>query len=104
MKPPIRRYQGGTVADRIAAAIVDAGPPGPWQLRAACADTPGLMDATDPPEVFHALAVCSTCPVVHQCRSWADTETDYAGVAGGQVYTNRRRTRRTRPTTQSHAS
>lgn len=81
-----------TVA-RIAEAIVETGQD-PWQFHAACIKDPEKMSATRPPLVWEALALCAQCPVVAQCRQWADEETGYVGVAGGAAYTSRRRQRR----------
>lgn len=83
-------YRGGTVNDRIARAVIDTGHD-PWQAEAACQDSPGLMDHTTAPEVFAALQLCLDCPVAKQCSSWAASEPDYAGVAGGLVYSGKRR-------------
>lgn len=80
------------MAERIARKYVEAVPDerdDSWMMRASCAAQPGLMDATTAPEVFDALAVCATCPVVQQCRAWANTEEHFIGVAGGKVYTDR---------------
>lgn len=82
-----------TVA-RIAAAIVDHADE-PWQFHAACTDKDAAtMSATRPPLVWEALALCAQCPVIEQCREWAEGEADYVGVAGGAAYTSRRRDRR----------
>lgn len=82
-----------TVA-RIAAAIVDTNEE-PWQFYAACAGKDAAtMSATRPPLVWEALAICAQCPVVAQCREWAEGETEYVGVAGGASYTSRRSSRR----------
>lgn len=84
--------QEETVA-RIAAAIIKTDDE-PWQFHAACLDQAATMSATRPPHVWDALAICATCPVLAQCQQWADGERDYVGVAGGAVYTSRRRGRR----------
>lgn len=79
--------------DRIASAIVETDDE-PWQFHAACIDSPASMNATRPPLVWDALATCASCPVLEQCRQWAEEERDYVGIAGGAVYTSRRRNRR----------
>lgn len=66
----------------------------PWPARAACASTPSLVDHTRPPEVWKALELCASCPVMVQCLEWAESEPDYVGVAGGVVWTSKRRRRR----------
>lgn len=77
---------------RIAQAIIDSGEE-PWQAQAACQGLPELVDATRPPEVWDGLALCAHCPVITQCRQWAQTETDYVGIAGGRVWTTKHRGR-----------
>lgn len=90
---PRDTYEGATVADRIALAIVGQGSD-PWQGRAACRDDAGLMDATVPPAVFDALTKCAGCPVIAQCDAWVRSEPDYVGVAAGLVFKSRRATER----------
>lgn len=90
------------MADRIAATVAEyteAGAELPWQFRAACGDPelisdPELMDATRPPRVWDAMAVCKRCPVVAECAEWAEAELSYEGVAGSKVYTDKSRRRR----------
>lgn len=94
---------GQTTADRIAHATARQDTD-PWPFHAACADTPQLMDATRPPLVHQALALCATCPVIQQCRTWAEDETDYVGVAGGALYTSRHSHRRSTTHTLQTAS
>lgn len=54
-----------------------------WQHQAACADHTELFDAGGGLErEVRALLVCSTCPVMAQCRTWALT-VDVDGVCGG---------------------
>lgn len=81
------------LVDRIAGAIVDSGRQ-PWQLDAACAGQPTMIDATRPPKVWDGLALCARCPVITQCRTWAEDESEYVGIAGGVVWTSRHRNRR----------
>ena len=80
------------IVARIARAIIETGQE-PWQLRAACAGQPELGDATRPPAVWDGLALCASCPVITECRRWAQTETDYVGIAGGRVWTTKHRGR-----------
>lgn len=61
-----------------------------WADRAACAGHPELTDERTKLRARQALELCRQCPVVEQCRAWADTERTYVGVAGGRVYTERR--------------
>lgn len=81
------------LVERIASALVDD-PHAPWPARAACAKTPGVVDNTRPPKVWDALELCAGCPVSAQCLEWAETEPSYVGVAGGVVWTSKRRRRR----------
>lgn len=61
-----------------------------WADRAACAGHPELTDERTKLRARKALELCRRCPVVEQCRAWADAEGTYVGVAGGRVYTERR--------------
>lgn len=83
----------GDTVGRIARAIIDSGTD-PWQAAAVCRDNPQLIDATRVPEVWDGLRLCASCPVIEQCRAWAESETDYVGIAGGQVYTTKHGRRR----------
>lgn len=83
----------GDTSTRISRVILD-NDLDPWQLHAACAGSPEATDQTRPPRVWDALALCAGCPVIEQCRQWAEDEPDYVGVAGGAVYTTRHRNRR----------
>lgn len=78
----------GDTVSRIAQAIIDTGTD-PWQAQAHCQDNPRLIDATRVPEVWDGLRLCADCPVIAQCRAWAEAETDYVGIAGGRVYTSK---------------
>lgn len=90
--------------DRIAAAVVVSDTEEPWPFYAACTNQPETMDNTRPPLVWDALTICASCPVVEQCRRWAETETEYVGVAGGAVWTSRHRGRRSTRTIDTAAS
>lgn len=79
---------GDKIVTRIARAMLDAGTT-TWQTRAECQGMPELMDSTRPPDVFEGLSLCARCPVRAECRAWAEDETDYVGIAGGQVYTTK---------------
>jgi hypothetical protein len=85
----------------------DVQPPGPWVAKAACRGRHDLMcyNATnvlsDPPARFkteteQAVAICLTCPVITECRSWALTTPDPAfdHVAGGLTPWERRKIRK----------
>lgn len=85
--------------DRIAAAIIATGQD-PWQARAQCGGQPELMDQTEAPRVWDALALCQQCPVSRECAQWVAQERDYVGVAAGKVY----RTARSRGRTLKKAS
>jgi hypothetical protein len=74
----------------------DVQPPGPWVAKAACRGRSDLMCYTqinviaERPGKFTAatetaVAICLTCPVIAECRSWALTTPDPAvdHVAGG---------------------
>lgn len=93
---------GDDTVTRIARAII-ASDEQPWQLDATCAGTPELTDATRPPKVWDGLALCARCPVINQCRQWAEDETTYVGIAGGHVWTSKHRNRRS-TTTGLHIS
>lgn len=80
-------------ANRVAAAVVETDDV-PWQFHAACIDDAAAMNTTRPPKVWDALKVCAGCPVITRCRQWAEEESEYVGIAGGAVYTSRRRDRR----------
>ncbi|WKN47172.1 WhiB family transcriptional regulator [Nocardioides sp. Arc9.136] len=59
-----------------------------WELRAACADTPDLLDTfTHPgrqPRDAEALAVCGRCTVLPQCQAAAVERGDTFGIRGGR--------------------
>lgn len=93
---------GDDIVTRIARAILDSGRE-PWQFAAACIGQPELTDATRPPQVWDGLALCAHCPVIAQCRQWAEEETTYVGIAGGHVWTTKHRNRRS-TTTGLHIS
>lgn len=74
-----------------------------WQARAACRDAdPDLFfPETGGPDngTNEALAICATCPVIAQCRAYADrVEARYGqsphGVWGGSTADERRLARR----------
>ena len=62
---------------------------------AACADRPGLHDASAEGEPVtqvrarHAQAVemCCQCPCLEACREWAETEQANGGVLAGELPT-----------------
>lgn len=61
-----------------------------WTTRALCAGRPEATDSRTKRRAEAALELCRQCPVLEQCRAWADAEGTYVGVAGGRVYTERR--------------
>lgn len=61
-----------------------------WAARAACIGKPELTDQKGRRKARRALDLCAQCPVMEQCRAWADNERSYVGVAGGRVYVEKR--------------
>lgn len=58
-----------------------------WQDYAVCVEDPKATNAETPAQTSKALAMCARCPVVAQCREWAESERPhFMGVAGGLVY------------------
>ena len=82
---PERERPGAVVAVRSVDES-DEADPGDWQAAAVCVENPRATDAETPQETSTALAMCGRCTVVAQCRAWADSEPQFMGVAGGQVY------------------
>lgn len=76
-----------TVATRDRAPAPD---PLLWAEEAACVGHPELTDERTKLRARKALAMCRQCPVIEQCRAWAEAEGTYVGVAGGRVFTERR--------------
>lgn len=61
-----------------------------WAARAACIGRPELMDQKGSRKARAALELCEQCPVLAECRAWAEAEGSYVGVAGGRVYVEKR--------------
>lgn len=72
------------------AVAVNAADPLVWSAEALCNGRPELTDQRCKRQAQRALTLCQSCPVMTQCRAWADGERDYVGVAGGRVYGERR--------------
>lgn len=78
-----------------------------WQNQAACRDVPEFIrdEFTYVPAgrgVAHEQTkrlkreYCDHCPVLAQCREWADRDVYFAGIAGGRLYRDIRNGRGTR--------
>jgi WhiB family transcriptional regulator, redox-sensing transcriptional regulator len=61
-----------------------------WHDRAACLDTE-VDFFPENGNVRPALAVCSECPVINECRTHALSEREEFGVWGGTTAAERRR-------------
>jgi WhiB family redox-sensing transcriptional regulator len=61
-----------------------------WQKHAVCVADPRATNGETKRDIARAQAMCQRCPVLSQCRAWADSELDFEGVAGGLVYGDRR--------------
>lgn len=69
-----------------------------WQRHAACRDMnqemffhpDGERDPSRSRRVASARAVCTTCPVLEQCRSWAHAVQEPYGIWGGESEDERR--------------
>lgn len=72
------------------AVTTNATDPLAWSATALCNGRPELTDQRCKRQAERALALCRQCPVMDQCRAWADSERNYVGVAGGRVYGERR--------------
>ncbi|GAA4833139.1 WhiB family transcriptional regulator [Actinomycetospora corticicola] len=79
-----------------------------WQRHAACRDLnqemffhpDGERDPSRSKRVADARAVCTTCPVLEACRSWAHAVQEPYGIWGGESEDERRAAlRRERSTT-----
>lgn len=75
-----------------------------WQNHAACngVDETTQYLFTNPPAPNRGMRAemsiiaerlnrdyCSQCPVLRQCRNWADNDFNFSGIAGGRVYIDR---------------
>lgn len=70
-------------ADEIEPGLIDEAN---WQKHAVCVADPRATNGETPRDIARAQAMCQRCPVLAQCRAWADSERDFEGVAGGLVY------------------
>lgn len=70
--------------------------PGFWRDGAACANRTDVdFFATDDiGEITRAKAICSTCPVLDECLSFAIETNQPSGVWGGQTSEERKKLRR----------
>jgi hypothetical protein len=58
-----------------------------WQDAAACEGEGRRIGTTDAAEAAEVVEeFCAKCPVVQQCRTWADGDRQYEGVAGARVF------------------
>lgn len=60
-----------------------------WQFQAVCV---GDLRMTTRDSEIAATVIeerCAVCPVIAECREWANVERDYEGVAGGQWWIDR---------------
>ena len=55
-----------------------------WQERSICKGDLRFT-SLDPRDQEEALAICARCPVVAECREWAEGE-DFEGVAGAMLW------------------
>lgn len=73
-----------------------------WRHQAACRDhDPELWFSGNPHEQAAALAVCRSCPVVDECRAFADDNNringyPLQGIWGGKQYGRTNRPRKER--------
>lgn len=78
--------------------LIDDGRDVSWMRRAACANTPGLVDSMFFPErgesTAEAKAICRQCPVRAECLEYGLGE--FWGIWGGTSEQERRRIRRQR--------
>jgi WhiB family redox-sensing transcriptional regulator len=56
----------------------------PWRLHAACRGlNPTLFMSTNPADVASAADICSACPALSRCATYADQHAEKIGVWGG---------------------
>lgn len=80
---------------RLAEAIADGQQHRPrWQQHAACrGHDVAVFFATRGESSEPARAICSSCPVIDDCLTWALDQADHHGIAGGLTGRQRRRIR-----------
>ena len=68
-----------------------------WLAHAACADTDTSLffpERTTPhAEIRRALEMCDNCPVIADCRGYAESNREHFGIWGGETERARRRRR-----------
>ena len=66
-----------------------------WQLEAACRGCdPDIWFPTRGKDVHEGKTICATCPVLVECRDWADFYAERRGIWGGLTWNERRRVKR----------
>jgi len=70
------------------AELLDALRGAPALPGAACRGRSAEFDTVDTNQAQAAIEVCESCPALHRCRQWADSQPVNAlhGVVGGRVY------------------
>ena len=70
--------------------------PGPWVEDGVCAsvDTDIFFPESGGNESKRAKAICSTCPVIDQCREYAMANPQVRGIWGGTSWTERYKARK----------
>lgn len=83
---------------RLAEAIADGQQHRPrWQRHAACRGTDvAVFFPVRGASSSEARAICSSCPVLTDCRRWSLTQPEPAGILGGYGGRQRRAARRAR--------
>lgn len=81
--------------DRVYLTMSSVPFPGPWAKQAACRDEPTSTFYDRQPDA--AKLICSQCPVIVDCRSYAMRYPMLRGVWGGYSESDRKRARRSLP-------
>lgn len=55
-----------------------------WMNEAACAGSPPELFLPGSPDPARAMDICTACPVIDRCRSWADSNDERFGIWAGQ--------------------
>jgi hypothetical protein len=61
-----------------------------WHEDAACRGSGIDFTSNAPKERAAAFELCGRCPVIRECRSWADAIDDRAAILGGEDWPARR--------------
>jgi len=69
----------------VPVSAVAAVEPRDWRTRAACRDVDPELFFGDPTAQEAAVAVCAGCPVVAECRAWADQRGIVDGTWAGET-------------------